>query len=316
MRWRVLNMADVEAYSDVFDPLRSIAEVVSLPAKQELLLDNIVGFDAYFASLYVRADREVLDRAKRLRVIVTPSTGLDHIDLSAANEKNVTVLSLKEETEFLDSVTATAEQTWALLLATVRKLPWSFEAAKRGWWARDRFRGHQISGKTLGILGYGRLGRIVAEYGKAFRMRVIACDVRKVTPATGVEMVDFDTLLKESDILSIHIHLTEENRGLIDAQAFSKMKQGAVLLNTSRGAVIDEDAFLDALLSGRLGGAGVDVIEGEWRSDLKDHPLIRYANEHENLVISPHIGGVTYESQRMTLEFMVDKLLRFLRDAR
>jgi len=223
---------------------------------------------------------------------------------------------LRHDTEFLDSITATAELAWGLLLATVRRLPWAFDAAKAGHWARDGYRGHQLSGKTLGILGYGRLGRIVAEYGKAFRMRVIACDVREVKAADGVQMVDFDTLLRESDVLSLHIHLTEENRGIINAETFAKMKLGAVLVNTSRGAIIDEKAFLDALLSGRLGGAGVDVIEGEWDEDLSRHPLIRYANEHENLVISPHIGGVTHESQRMVYEHTVSKLVDYLEQGR
>jgi D-3-phosphoglycerate dehydrogenase len=257
-------------------------------------------------------ERQVLERASRLRVIATSSTGLDHIDLSAAKERNVTVLSLKEDTEFLDKITATAELAWALLLATVRRLPWAFDTAKQGIWARDRWRGRQISGKTLGVLGYGRLGRMIAEYGKAFRMRVIACDVRQVKPAEDVEMVDFDTLLRESDVLSIHIHLTEENRGLIDAEAFAKMKKGAYLVNTSRGAIVDEEALLQALLSGHLGGAALDVIEGEWRRDLNEHRLIRYASERDNLVITPHIGGITHESQKMAYERTARKLADYL----
>ncbi len=262
----------------------------------------------------MRANRDVLECARRLRVIATSSTGLDHIDLEAAKERRIEIISLRGETEFLDSVTATAELAWGLLLATVRRLPWAFESAKQGQWARDQYRGHQLSGKTLGVLGYGRLGRIVAEYGKAFRMRVLACDVRPVDVASEVLQVDLDALLRESDVLSIHIHLTDENRGLLDAAAFDTMKQGAVLINTSRGAIIDEEALLASLHSGRLAGAGLDVIEGEWRTDLADHPLIRYANEHENLVISPHVGGVTYESQRAAIEHVVAKLTRFIEE--
>jgi D-3-phosphoglycerate dehydrogenase len=164
---------------------------------------------------------------------------------------------------------------------------------------------------TLGILGYGRLGRIVGQYGKAFRMRVLACDVRSVTPDEGVTMVDLDTLLRESDVLSIHIHL-QGNEGLIGRKEFAKMKSGAYLVNTSRGGIIDEAAFLEALESGKLAGAGVDVIHGEWDPNIGEHPLIRYARTHDNLIISPHIGGVTYESQDMTLRHTVMKLKRFL----
>jgi D-3-phosphoglycerate dehydrogenase len=143
-------------------------------------------------------------------------------------------------------------------------------------------------------------------------MKVLACDLRDVKPEAGVAMVDFDTLLAQADVLSIHIHLTEENRGLINATAFAKMKPGAVLINTSRGAILDETALLEALTSGRLAGAALDVICGEWDANLAEHPLIRHAREHENLVISPHIGGVTVESQQLAMERTAGKLLAFL----
>lgn len=310
--WRVLNLADVTACPDVFASFDIVAEVVSLPADQSTLLERIHAFDAYYASLHVRADENVLQRAARLRVIATPSTGLDHIDTALAAERGIAVLSLKDDTEFLNGLTATAELAWALLLATIRRLPWAFAAAGAGRWSRDEFRGHQLSGKTLGVLGYGRLGRMVAEYGKAFRMRVLACDRKAVEPAPGVTMVDFDTLLGECDVLSTHIHLTEENRHLIDTAALARMKSNAVIINTSRGGIIDEAALELALRGGRLAGAGLDVIDGEWATNLEDHPLIRYANEFENLVITPHIGGVTHESQRSAFEFTARKLKRFL----
>jgi D-3-phosphoglycerate dehydrogenase len=306
-------MADTAACPDVFAPLAEIgAEVVTLAADQQVLLERIGEFDAYFASLQVRADAQVLSRAPRLRVIATPSTGTDHIDLAAAQQRNIAVLSLKDDTAFLNQLTATAELAWALLLATVRRLPAAVAAAKQGIWGRDQFRGHQLSGKTLGVLGYGRLGRMVAEYGKAFRMRVLACNDTPVSPAALVQMVSFDTLLRESDVLSIHIHLTDRNRKLINRNAIQRMKSGSVLINTSRGAIIDEAALLEALQTGHLAGAGLDVIDGEWEPDLISHPLLRYAREHENLVITPHIGGVTYESQRMAFDHTVQKLRSFL----
>ena len=305
-------MTDVSEFSDVLEPLQRIGLVVSLPPDPAVLRERIGEFDAYLAALTVRADRAVLERAARLRVIATPTTGLDHLDLDVMKSRGIHLISVREDRELLDRVTSTAEMAWALLLAVVRRLPWAFDAARRGDWARERFRGHQLSGKTLGILGYGRLGTMVAEYGKVFRMLVLACDVRPVELAPGVERVDFERLLAESDVLSIHIHLSEENRKLIDAAALAKMKPGAVLINTSRGAIIDEDALAASLASGRLAGAGLDVIEGEWRKDLIDHPLIRHAATHQNLVISPHVGGATVEAQRMVLAHTVEKLARYL----
>jgi D-3-phosphoglycerate dehydrogenase len=301
-------MADIAPYPGVLASLEDIAEVVTMAPDESTLRDVISEFDAYFASLKVILTEEIIARGNRLKVVGTNATGTDHIDLEALTRRGIPYIGLKHETAFLDDITATAEMAWALLLGTVRKLPWSHAASCRGEWARDRFRGHQLSGMTCGILGYGRLGRMVADYAKAFRMQVIACDTENVTPSEGVAMVDFDTLLARSDVLSIHIHLTEANRCLFTEETFDQMKPGAVLVNTSRGGILDEEAFVRALSSGRLGGAGVDVIDGEWNDDLSTHPLIQYARSHENLVISPHTGGVTYESQASTIEFTAQKM--------
>ena len=316
MRWRILRMSNEDKVPPALEPLTDIAEFVTIPPERDAFMKAICDVDAYFSSMTIRLDHEILRQAKRLRVIASASTGLDHIDLKAAGEMGITIISLKEEIAFLNDVTATAEMAWTLMLAAVRKLPSAFDWVKSGQWRSPggRYRGHQISGKTLGILGYGRLGRMMAEYGKAFRMRVIACDSKDIKPPAGVSMVDFETLIAESDVLTIHIHLTDKNRSLIGCAEFQKMKSGAVLVNTSRGAIIDETAFLEALETKHLGGAGIDVIDGEWNEDLTSHPLIRYANTHENLVISPHIGGVTYESQEMAISFIVNKLMHFLQD--
>ena len=282
-------------------------QVRYVPATTESLRENLRDGDAYYASLYVRLTRELLEKAPHLKVITTPSTGLDHIDLDAAAEKGIEVLSLKEDRELLDKITATAELTWALVLAASRHLPAASNDANQGHWARDKYRGHQIAYKTLGILGCGRLGNIVAQYGKAFRMEVIGCDIEQVD-IEGVTQVSYDELLQKSDILSIHIHLNEQNRGFLGRESIAKMKKGAVLINTSRGAIVDEAALLEALEKGHLSSAAVDVIDGEWQENLREHPMIAYARAHDNLIITPHIGGVTYESQDMALSASAQKL--------
>lgn len=313
MRWRILNLLDLTPCPDVLQPLASVAGVVSLPPNPQLVAKQIGEFDGCLASLHMRMDRKMLLRAKRLRVIATPSTGTDHIDLEFARAHGIEVLSLKNDTEFLNSITATAELAWALLLSVARRLPGAVAAARRGHWARDAFRGHQLSGKVLGIVGYGRLGRMLGEFGKAFRMRVLACDVRPVKPTRGVRRCSFGQLLRESDVVSVHVHLDETTRGLIGPAELARMKPGAILINTSRGAVVDESALLAALKSGRLAGAGLDVVEGEWRRHLDQHPLIRFARRHEQLVITPHVGGITHESQAMAYSRIVGKLANFFR---
>lgn len=312
-KWQVLDLSNLGHTPEIFDSLRDLADITRLAPSEAVLRKHLPEVDAYFASLKVRLTEELIAASPRLRVVATATTGLDHLDIASLKQRGIQLISMNEEIEFLGQVTATAEMAWALLLAVARKLPWGFDAAKQGVWARDRYRGHQLSGKTLGILGYGRLGRIVAEYGNAFRMRVLAHDVRPVTAPAQVQRVDRDTLLRESDFLSIHIHLTPATTNLLDRNIFAKMKPGAVLINTSRGAIVNEVDLLQALESGHLGGAGLDVIHGEWSSNLADHPLIRYARTHENLVISPHTGGVTYESEAMVCRRTAEKLADFLR---
>lgn len=310
-RPRILCAADLAAQPAVIARLREVADVDELPPTRNAIEPVIHEYDAYFASLYMRFDRSLIERARKLKVVATPTTGLDHLDIDALEERGIELVSLKYERAFLDTITATAEQAWALLLATVRHVPALFDEVKQGRWSRELMRGHQLSGKTLGILGYGRLGSIVADYGTAFRMRVIACD-HLPFEAEGVTRVSFDELLAESDVLSIHVHLTEDNRHLLNASAFGRMKQGVYLVNTSRGGIIDEAALIAALESGKVAGCGLDVIDGEWRDDLIEHPLIQYARAHHNVVISPHVGGATWESQAMALMFTADRLVEAL----
>lgn len=309
----IVSAADLGHIPEVQDELARCGEVRYVPATPDALIEALPEADAYFASLEVVLTDELMSHAPKLRAVATPSTGLDHIDLDAAARRNVAVLCLKDDRELLDGITATAELAWGLLLACARRFPEALEAARQGVWARDAMRGHQLAYQTLGILGCGRLGTIMAQYGQAFRMKVIGCDTRPVDmPGVIFERVSFDRLLRESDVLSIHIHLTEANRKLIDTAALAKMKPTAILINTSRGALIDEEALRDALLHGRLAAAGLDVIEGEWRDDLDRHPLLEYARTHGNLVITPHVGGVTFESQAMAYTAAARKLCDFL----
>ena len=307
-RFRALCLWDISFCPAVLDSLRRVSDVDIHPPDADFLRRNIGRYDAYLASMLVQFDADVADRADRLRVLATPSTGLDHIDLPALDRRGIELICIKTEYDLLDRFTCTAEMAWALALAAVRKIPHAHNSVMLGHWDRDHFRGRQLSGKTLGVLGVGRLGRMVVPYARAFRMNVLGCDPAPLRSVADLEYVGFDELLERSDIISIHIHLNEQTRGLIDARAFDKMRDGVVIVNTSRGAIIDESALLAALESGKVGAAGLDVIEGEWRDDLHDHPLIRYARDHENLVIVPHLGGSTYESQAMSFRFVADRV--------
>tara|TARA_B100000315_G_C14474643_1_gene540027 strand:- start:106 stop:1038 length:933 start_codon:yes stop_codon:yes gene_type:complete len=304
---------DLSLKKDALKELEKVADVIYFPAMQETLLDNIIDFDAYYASAFVEMNKDVLDNAKNLKVIATPGTGTDHIDITEARRNGIDVLDIAEERELLKGFTATAELAWALLLSCIRKLPAAFDCAKQGYWARERFTGYQLYGKKLGLLGLGRLGTMMAGYGNGFGMKVLGCDLEEKNIA-GVKQVALDELLVKSDVISIHIHLTEANKGFVSNELLKKMRPGVVIINTSRGAIIDEDALIKSLESGHVGAAGLDVIHGEWDKNIYDHPLIKYARTHDNLVITPHIAGATVESIIGARVFLAKKLADYIRE--
>jgi D-3-phosphoglycerate dehydrogenase len=309
----LLCAADISHLPETRAHLETAFELrVVRPATSEALARALPLADAYFASLEVRLTDDLMDLAPRLKAIATPTTGLDHLDLVAAAERGIAVLSIKNERALLDRITATAELAWALVLACSRRLPAAFDATRAGCWARDTLRGHQLAEKTCGIIGCGRLGTMVAQYARAFRMPVLGYDTREIH-LDGVENVTLNELLARSDVISVHIHLTEANLGFLNRERIFRMKPGAILVNTSRGAIVDENAVVDALNAGHLGAYGTDVIDGEWREDLENHPLIRHAREHDNAVITPHIGGITYESQALAYKHTAGMLVDYCR---
>lgn len=308
---RVLCMLDLTGASEGIQQLQKVADVEILAPDRGRLLEMIGDFDAVWAHTDLKMDREVLDRAQRLKVINTASTGTDHIDKETAAERGIQVLSITTDYALLDRFTATAECAWMLLLASMRHFRSATRHVLDGGWNLQQFAGQQLSDSTLGVLGVGRLGKMVCQYGQAFRARVLGCDVKPFSEP-GVEAVDFETMLAEADAISIHIHMLPENYHIFNADTFSKMKQGAVLVNTSRGDLIDETALLEALESGRLSAFGADVLHNEWRADMRKSPLVQYAQTHENVIVTPHIGGATRRSIVEARIFSAQKLAHFL----
>lgn len=314
MTWRILN-AEPENYSQQALAILQTAGTVELKAlDREGLLGAVHDVDALIVRLKFQVDEQVLSSAPCLKALVSATTGLDHIDLESAARRGVKVLSLKGETEFLRSIPATAELTWGLLLALTRNIPAAFDSVREGRWQRDEFKGHDLAGKRLGILGLGRIGSMVARYGLVFGMQVLAYDPRPEQWVDGVAKVEsMADLLKESDVLSIHVPLNEQTRRLIGRAELDMLPHGAVLVNTARGDILDEQALLEALESGRLRGAALDVLSNERSEDLNRSALIEYARRNSNLILTPHIGGATYESMAATEVFMAKKLVEYLK---
>ncbi len=252
--------------------------------------------------------RRVIEAGKRLKVIARAGVGLDNIDLEAAKERGVTVYNAPSAPTY-----SVAELAIGLMIAVLRKIGYSDRMMHMGKWVKKQAMGYELYGKVLGVVGMGRIGRAVARIAHhGFNMKIIYYDVVRCKPEFEKEVearfVDLDTLFKESDIVTLHVPLTPETRHLVNEERLRSMKKTAVLINTSRGAIVDTDALVKALTEGWIAGAGLDVYEEEPLPP--NHPLTRL----DNVVLTPHIGASTYEAQRRAGLEVVDKIIEFFRE--
>lgn len=304
-----LLIAEPEDFTPaVLESLRGWAEVTLGPIPQGAIHAAMELHDIVWIRLGHRIGPASIPASPRCRIVAVPVTGLDHIDLTTCAQRGIAVVSLKGETEFLRTVTATAEHTIGLLLALIRHIPSAHGSVLGGAWNRDLFRGRELHGRTAGIIGVGRLGQMVAAYLTAFGMKVIGYDVRKDLATGHVEYLPcLNELLRASDVVSLHVPYTSETRHLLRAENFKEMRRDAVLINTSRGGVIDDDALLQALVGNVIAGAALDVIDGEPDVGI-DHPLVRHARTHPNLLLTPHLGGNTSDSFSKTEAFIAKRV--------
>ncbi len=278
---------------------------------REELKQAVKGCDGILSLLTDKMDAEVMDAAgPQLKVIANYAVGFDNIDLQAATERGVLVTNTPGVL-----TDATADFAWALLMATARRIPESERYARAGKykaWGPKLFLGGDFVGRTLGIIGAGRIGSAMAKRATGWNMRILYTDVQpnpNIEKEVGAQFVDMDTLLKESDYISIHVPLTPETHHLIDEAALRKMKPTAYLVNTSRGPVIDEAALARALKEKVIAGAGLDVFEEE----PKIHPDLL---ELENVVITPHIASATHETRNKMATMAATNLIEALRGNR
>ena len=284
--------------------LNAIGTVTYAKPSQEELSSLVADSEILVVQLGLTIDTSVIDAAPNLKYIATATTGLDHIDIEHAESKGVKIVSLKGETEFLNSITSTSELALGLMIALARNIPAAASSVENGAWNREGHRGQTLSGKTLGVVGMGRLGKLMAQYGEGLGMNVIFTD-------PDVEGgVSPEELLKESDVISIHVHLQEDTENMIGDASIKLMKPTALLINTARGKIVDETAIMKALDASTLAGYATDVLSDElsFEDGNATSDLIEYAKTHRNVIITPHIGGTTLESREATDIFIAQKL--------
>jgi D-3-phosphoglycerate dehydrogenase len=273
------------------EPLREAGFAVEKRAglKGEELAEALRGADGLVVRSETRVTGPLLDEAGRLRVIGRAGVGVDNIDVAAATQRGVVVMNAPD-----GNTMTTAEHTMALLLALARRVPQGDASLKAGRWERKRFVGVELRGKTLGVVGLGRIGRVVASRARGFEMKVLAFDPF-VAPEQArdeeIELAPLEEVLRRADFLTVHTPLTPETRGLIGAREFALMKPGVRVINCARGGLIDESALHAAIKEGRVAGAALDVFEQE--PPPADHPLLAL----EEVIVTPHLGASTREAQ-------------------
>ncbi|MCG8469746.1 MAG: phosphoglycerate dehydrogenase [Gemmatimonadetes bacterium] len=254
------------------------------------LTEALHGASGLIVRSRTKVDAELIRSGEALEVIGRAGAGVDNIDMAAATRRGIAVLNAPGA-----NTVSTAELAFGLIIAAARRIAEADASVRAGEWKRKELRGSQLCGKTLGVVGAGRIGAEVARRGRAFGMRVIAHDpyiTAERAAELGFELAALDELLPAADVLTLHVPLTDENRGLIGRAEIAALPEGAILVNAARGGLVDEAALAEALASGHLSAAGLDVFENE---PLPENSPLRGAR---NLVVSPHIGASTVEAQR------------------
>ena len=252
------------------------------------LMDIIGEYDGLIVRGRTKVTKEVFDAAKNLKVVGRAGVGVDNIDLEAAKAHGVTVVNAPTATTI-----AVAELGFGMMLALVRDIPHTDAEMKHDKWTKKEYVGHELNGKTLGIVGYGNIGSTIGKYALALGMKVLCYDPLRQADdmrATGAEPVQLDDIYAQSDIITFHVPMTPETRHMVNDETFTRMKDGVLLINVARGGIIEEAALLRALESGKVAGAALDVYE-------KEPPVDWTIAEHPKVIAVPHVGGQTEEAQ-------------------
>lgn len=274
--------------------------------KGEELQEIIGDYDALIVRSATKATKEIIEKGNKLKVIGRAGIGVDNVDVAAATEKGVVVMNTPQ-----GNALAAAEHSIALMFAAARKIPLADRTMKQGKWEKKILMGIELYEKTLGIIGIGNIGSLVAEKALALGMKVVAYDLyvsKEFTESKGIELVELDTLLKESDFIAIHVPLVKDTRNLINKDAIAKMKKGVIIINVARGPIVNEKDLLEALESGHVACAALDVFDQE--PPPADNPIVL----SEKTVCTPHLGASTKEAQDKVAIDIANQMVDFFKN--
>jgi len=267
--------------------------------------EKIGNFDIVVVRSRTKITKEMIDRANKCKIIARVGVGLDNIDVGAAKTKEIRVINAVE-----GAMNAVAELVLGLMLSLAREIPRADREIRNGRWLKKELMGTELSGKYLGIVGLGNIGKKLAKHARALNMNIIGYDVIPIpedfSREVGLIKADLDTLISSADYISFHVPFTESTHHLVNSQLLAKMKKNACLINTSRGEIIDENALYDALKEGKIAGAALDVFESEPATGNKLATL-------PNVICTPHIGAQTKEAQALAANVIAEKIIMILR---
>jgi len=248
-----------------------------------------------------KIDKELLENTN-VSIVNSCSTGLNHIDLDYCKENNIEIQCHKNDRKLINQLPSTSELAFGLMLSLLRKIPESKNHTLNYQWDYTRFVGRQIKDLKIGIIGYGRLGKMMDGYCKAFGAKTFIFD-----PYVDVPQTPLEQMFQECDVISLHVHVTEETKYMISLKLLGLAKKDLYIINTSRGEIVNELDIVEALNTRRLTGYGADVVENEF-DDLTKSPIIKAMNKGKNIIITPHTGGMTIEGQTKAYEWSINKL--------
>ena len=254
--------------------------------------------------------KKIIDKAFKLETICTASTGQNHIDVNYANNKKIKIISLRNNLKIIKKISSTAEHSFALMMASIRNITNAFEDVKKGNWRYLNHIGEQLNFLTVGVIGYGRLGKMFVKMIKPFTKKILIFDrYKKIDKNNIIYKTNLNNLLKKSDIISLHIHADKENINFLDKKEFKKLKKKVIIINTSRGEIINEKNLLIFLKNNKKSKYATDVIKDEIKNKRKN-PILKSLSSNNQIIVTPHIGGMTNQAQEIAYNSVLDTLIK------
>ncbi len=309
---KIAVITPVKHLNGITDLLESKGQVFYLESSTKgqvrdlLLSQNITTIVCNPNQQLYKIDKELLNNTQ-VNTINSCSTGLNHIDLDYCSENNIEIQCHKNDYKLINQLPSTSELAFGLMLSLLRNIPECNNHVSRYYWDYTQFMGRQVKDLKIGIIGYGRLGKMMHKFCNAFGADVKIYDPYVDIPYYQCQAQSLKELCEFSDVISLHVHVTDETKYMINEEILGYIKKDSYIINTSRGEIVDERAIINSLSEGKLAGYGTDVIEDEF-NDLTKSPIIKAMNEGKNIIVTPHVGGMTIEGQTKAYKWSINKL--------